>query len=220
MIVPVGAWVLSEACRHGALWQRQGHRFSISVNVSGKQLARDRIVDDVRDALSSSGLDPAMLTLELTETSLMGDTAETIPRLMLLKALGVKIAIDDFGTGYASLAYLREFPVDVLKIDRSFVSVMADSSEGAALVHALVQLGKDLHLETVAEGIENEVQRRQVEAEGIDTGQGFLISRPIDVAAVNKLLRVSVTIGQRERPSRPDGLGRDLARNGSTPSPG
>jgi EAL domain-containing protein (putative c-di-GMP-specific phosphodiesterase class I) len=167
----------------------------------------------------------------------MGDMEETIPRLMLLKALGVKIAIDDFGTGYASLAYLREFPVDVLKIDRSFISAMAESSEGAALVHALVQLGKDLHLETVAEGIENEVQWRQVEAEGIDTGQGFLISRPIDVAAVNKLLRVSVTIGPRDRADNPDergstdelsgteGLGRTdelsrvLARVGSTPLP-
>jgi diguanylate cyclase (GGDEF)-like protein len=219
MIVPVGAWVLSEACGHGALWQKQGHRFSISVNVSGKQLARDRIVDDVRDALSSSGLDPAMLTLELTETSLMGDMAETIPRLLLLKALGVKIAIDDFGTGYASLAYLRELPVDVLKIDRSFISAMAESAEGAALVHALVQLGKDLHLETVAEGIETEVQRSQVKAEGIDTGQGFLISRPIDVAAVNKLLRISVTIGLRDRLDHPDGVGGDLARPATTPIP-
>jgi diguanylate cyclase (GGDEF)-like protein len=219
MIVPVGAWVLSEACRDGALWQKQGHRFSISVNVSGRQLARDRIVDDVREALSSSGLDPAMLTLELTETSLMGDVEETIPRLMLLKALGVKIAIDDFGTGYASLAYLRQFPVDVLKIDRSFVAAMTESSEDAALLRALVQLGKDLHLETVAEGIETEVQRRQVEAEGIDTGQGFLISRPIDVAAVNKLLQVSVTIGPRGRADLPDRVGRDLAQLGSRSLP-
>jgi len=119
----------------------------------------------------------------------------------------------------------------VLKIDRSFVSAMAESSEGAAVVHALVELGKDLHLETVAEGIETEVQRRQVEAEGIDTGQGFLISRPIDVAAVNKLLRVSVTIGPRDRPDHldeldepdepggPDELCRDLAQIGSTPLP-
>jgi diguanylate cyclase (GGDEF)-like protein len=216
MIVPVGAWVLSEACGHGALWQRQGQRFSISVNVSGKQLASDRIVDDVRDALASSGLDPAMLTLELTETSLMGDMAETIPRLKLLKALGVKIAIDDFGTGYASLAHLRQLPVDVLKIDRSCVAAMTDSAEGAALVHALVQLGKDLHLETVAEGIETEAQRRQAEAEGFDTGQGFLLSRPIDVAAVNKLLKVSVTIGLRERLDDSDEVGRDLVRHATT----
>ena len=211
MIVPVGAWVLNEACQQGAFWHKQGHHFSVSVNVSGKQLARDRIVDDVAHALSASGLDPAMLRLELTETSLMEDVEGTIPRLLLLKALGVKIAIDDFGTGYASLAYLRQFPVDVLKIDRSFVSLMTDSSEGAALVHALVQLGKDLHLETVAEGIENDSQMRQVEAEGIDTGQGFLISRPLDVAALNKLLQVSVTIGSRHRPKLPVASGSHVA---------
>jgi EAL domain-containing protein (putative c-di-GMP-specific phosphodiesterase class I) len=201
IIVPVGTWVIHEACRQGAIWQARGEIFTVSVNVSGKQLARDRIVDDVADALTESGFNPAMLVLELTETSLMADVDDTIPRLMLLKALGVRIAIDDFGTGYSSLAYLRQFPVDVLKIDRSFVANITRTSEGAALLHALVQLGKGLHLETVAEGIESDAQLRQVAEEGIDTGQGFLISRPIDVCGVDELLRHSIIRAQAVGPS-------------------
>jgi diguanylate cyclase (GGDEF)-like protein len=216
MIVPVGAWVLGEACRQGAFWQERGHRFSISVNVSGKQLSHDRIVDDVAHALATSGLTPEMLTLELTETSLMSNIEETMPRLMLLKALGVRIAVDDFGTGYASLAYLRQLPVDSLKIDRSFVAAMTETSEGAALVHTLVQLGRDLHLETVAEGIENDAQLRQVEAEGVDTGQGFLISLPIDAIAVNELLRASAATGTRQRSQEPESCSGNLARTGTT----
>jgi diguanylate cyclase (GGDEF)-like protein len=217
MIVPVGAWVLVEACWQGAAWQAEGHRLSVAVNVSGKQLARDRIVDDVAHALRSSGLEPEMLTLELTETSLMGDVEETISRLTLLRALGVKIAIDDFGTGYASVAYLRQFPVDILKIDRAFVVAMAESSEGAAFVHTIVQLGKDLHLKTVAEGIEEDAQLRQVQAEGVDTGQGFLISRPIEATAVDDLLRASAAARRAQASKRPGRAG-DLARNGTTPT--
>ena len=188
MIIAVGAWVLQEACRQGALWHSQGHRFSVSVNISGKQLERDRIVDDVRDALAASGFDPTKLILELTETTLMHDVDDTIGRLGALKSLGVHLAIDDFGTGYSSLAYLRQFPIDILKIDRSFVSGIVDTHEAAALVHTLVQLGKALGLETIAEGIESDEQRRQLVVERVDVGQGFLFARPMDVEAVNDFL--------------------------------
>jgi diguanylate cyclase (GGDEF)-like protein len=188
LIIPVGQWVLEEACRQGAMWHSQGHRIAVSVNISVRQLERDRIVDDVHGALSSSGFDPSMLILELTETTLTHDVAATVARLGLLKALGVRIAIDDFGTGYSSLAYLRQFPVDVLKIDRTFVSGSADTSEGAALIHTLVQLGKLLHLETIAEGIETDEQRIFLRSEEVDGGQGFLFARPLDVATVNGLL--------------------------------
>jgi EAL domain-containing protein (putative c-di-GMP-specific phosphodiesterase class I) len=184
----VGEWVLHEACRQGAEWHRRGYRIKVSVNISAVQLERDRIIDDVNNALSSSGFEPAMLILELTESTLMHDVEETLTRLRLLKALGVSLAIDDFGTGYSSLAYLRQFPIDVLKIDQSFVSGMSDTKESAAIVHALVQLGKVLGLETVAEGVESEDQRRKLEAEDVNVGQGFLFARPLDVQAMDELL--------------------------------
>jgi len=188
LIVPVGRWVLEEACQQGATWENQGHKVIVSINVSARQLDRDEIISDVHTALTSSGFDPGLCVLELTETTLMHNVDDTVGRLTLLKALGVRIAIDDFGTGYSSLAYLRQFPVDVLKIDRSFVSGVSDTSEAGALVHAMVQLGKALGLETVAEGVENEGQRMQLAAEHIDTGQGFLFARPLDVQAVDQLL--------------------------------
>jgi len=188
LIVAVGQWVVEEACRQGAIWHRQGHRISISVNISVRQLERDRIVDDIHGALASSGFDPSKLILEVTETSLMSDVGASATRLNLLKALGVRIAIDDFGTGYSSLAYLRQFPIDVLKIDRSFVTGICDSLEAAALLHTLVQLGKVLGIETIAEGIETEDQRLCLILEEVDGGQGYLFARPLDVEDVGHLL--------------------------------
>jgi diguanylate cyclase (GGDEF)-like protein len=188
LIVPVGAWVLHDACRQGALWQSRGHRFTVSVNISAKQLERDQLVTDVREAITMSGFDPHELILELTETALMHDSGSTLSRLMLLKALGVRIAIDDFGTGYSSLAYLRQFPIDILKIDRSFVSGIADTKESAALVHTLVQLGKVLGIETIAEGVETNDQRSRLETEQVDSGQGFLFARPLAVEDLDRLL--------------------------------
>jgi diguanylate cyclase (GGDEF)-like protein/PAS domain S-box-containing protein len=192
LIVPVGEWVLYEACKQGAEWNRRGYPIKMSVNISVVQLERDRVIDDVHTALTTSGLDPAMLILELTESTLMHDVEETLIRLKLLKTLGVSLAIDDFGTGYSSLAYLRQFPIDVLKIDQSFVSGVGHSKESAAIVHTLVQLGKVLGLETVAEGIECEEQRQRLEAEDVNVGQGFLFSRPLSVDAVDRLLKKSV----------------------------
>src|SRR6202034_641592 len=165
----------------------------ISVNVSAAQLAQDRIVDDVQDAISATGFAPAMLTLELPETSLMQDVDNVIGRLGLLKTLGLRIAVDDFGTGYSSLAYLRRFPIDVLKIDRVFVSEVMNSTEGAALVHTLVQLGKILDLETIAEGVEDDEQRIRLQAEEVDGGQGFLFAHPLDVESVDRLLKSSMS---------------------------
>jgi diguanylate cyclase (GGDEF)-like protein len=195
LIIPVGQWVLETACQQGAVWHSQGHRIIVSVNVSARQLERDRVVDDVHRALSTSGFDPSMLTLELTETTLMKDVEATLTRLILLKALGVRLAVDDFGTGYSSLAYLRQFPVDVLKIDRSFVSGIADTTEATeamALLHTLAQLGKVLGLKTIAEGVETEDQRLWLKAEEVDGVQGFLFARPQGVDAIDRLLMDSV----------------------------
>ncbi|HEY5272937.1 MAG TPA: EAL domain-containing protein [Acidimicrobiales bacterium] len=189
LIVPVGAWVLDEACRQGALWHAMGHRFSVAVNVSIRQIELERIVTDVRAALDDSGFDPASLILELTETALMHDVEPTILRLLQLRAIGLRLAVDDFGTGYSSLSYLRRFPVDVLKIDRSFISGMANSTESAAIVHALVGLGQTLGLETIAEGVEDDEQRLLLKRENVDTGQGFLFARPLSADAVERLAR-------------------------------
>jgi diguanylate cyclase (GGDEF)-like protein len=191
LIAAVGAWVLDEACRQGVAWHRDGHHLYISVNVSARQIERDQFVDEVLGAVSNNGLDPAMLVLELTETTLMINADATIGRLRHLKTSGVRIAIDDFGTGYSSLAYLRRFPIDILKIDRSFVSGMTNSPEAAAIVHALVQLGKALALETIAEGIETDDQRVRLIAEDIDNGQGYLFARPMEVSALDSRLQAT-----------------------------
>jgi diguanylate cyclase (GGDEF)-like protein len=188
LIVPIGRWVLQEACRQAAHWYHEGHRIGMAVNVSGRQLDDDELIEDVRGALTHSGLDPTTLTLEITETTLMSDAEATAKRLHKLKQLGVRIAIDDFGTGYSSLAYLRQFPVDALKIDRSFISGIAGSKGSTALIHTLVQLGKTLDIETLAEGIEEQSQLETLQREHCDHGQGFLFSRPLDVNAIEAFL--------------------------------
>jgi diguanylate cyclase (GGDEF)-like protein/PAS domain S-box-containing protein len=188
LIVPIGRWVLQEACAQAAAWQAAGHRLGMSVNVSARQLDRDDLIEDVRQALEHSGLDATTLTLEVTETTLMRDAEATARRLVALKQLGVRVAIDDFGTGYSSLAYLRQFPVDALKIDRSFIGGIASSKESAALIRTLVQLGKTLNIETLAEGIEEPAQLRALQREQCDQGQGFLFARPLSVEAIEKFL--------------------------------
>ncbi len=188
LIIPVGKWVLEEASRQGACWHSQGHTLQVSVNLAAAQLGQDEIINDVRSALRASRFDPGMMVLELTETTLMHNVQHTLTRLEHLKKIGVRLAIDDFGTGYSSLAYLRQFPIDILKIDQSFVQTMSNSPDSAAIVHTLVQLGKVLGLEIIAEGIETEEQRLRLEAEKVDTGQGFLFARPLDVEGVDQLL--------------------------------
>ena len=189
MIVEVGKWVLQEACSQGAAWRQAGYPIGMAVNVSGRQLDTDQLITDIEDALSHSGLDPAALTIEITETTLMRNVQEPARRLTAIKALGVRIAIDDFGTGYSSLAHLQQFPVDALKIDRSFISQMQHNQEGETLIHTLVQLGKALSIETFAEGIEQQHELSLLQDEDCDNGQGFLFARPLDVAATEKFLK-------------------------------
>ena len=179
LILDVGAWVLREACAQAAGWQQEGRPLALSVNVSQLQLDTDDLIADVKGALASSGLPPEALTLEITETSLMSNTEETARRLFELKALGVRIAVDDFGTGYSSLTHLRQFPVDVLKIDRSFVSQLDDGGENAILLQTLVQLGKALEIETTAEGVERPQDLSLIRDKECDNAQGFLFARPL-----------------------------------------
>jgi len=188
LIVDVGKWVLEEACRQGAAWRAAGYPIGMAVNVSGRQLDTDQLIADIEGALAQSGLDPEALTVEITETTLMRNVEETARRLAQVKALGVRIAIDDFGTGYSSLAHLQRFPVDALKIDRSFISGLTNNQEGETLMHTLVQLGKALSIETFAEGIEQQHELSLLKEQDCDSGQGFLFARPLDVAATEAFL--------------------------------
>jgi diguanylate cyclase (GGDEF)-like protein len=188
LIVEVGKWVLDEACAQVAAWRQAGYPIGIAVNVSGRQLDTDQLIGDIEGALSHSGLDPSALTIEITETTLMRNVEATARRLTAVKALGVRIAIDDFGTGYSSLAHLQRFPVDALKIDRSFILGLQHNQEGETLIHTLVQLGKSLSIETFAEGIEQPQELSLLRDEQCDSGQGFLFARPLDVQATEAFL--------------------------------
>jgi diguanylate cyclase (GGDEF)-like protein len=193
MIVEVGRWILAEACRQTRCWHNRGYPIAVSVNVSSHQLQGDVLVRDVRAALDSSGLDPSSLIVELTETSLMRNTPNAVQQLRSLRALGVRLAIDDFGIGYSSLGYLGQFPADSIKIDRSFIAGAGTSSEGGALLHTLIQLGKALKLETLAEGIEDAAQLSRLQAEDCDSGQGFLFARPLEPARLQRFLETGTT---------------------------
>lgn len=187
-IIEIGAWVLEQACAQLDAWHRSGHRIQMSVNVSACQVEDSGFVGTIEAALAKTGADPRWLTLEITETVLMHEADASLARLQALKRLGVRIAIDDFGTGYSSLAYLREFPVDAIKIDRSFISGISAAAQSDALIHTLVQLGKTLGLATLAEGIEDASQLERLRREQCDSGQGFLFARPMSAAAVEELL--------------------------------
>jgi EAL domain-containing protein (putative c-di-GMP-specific phosphodiesterase class I) len=188
LIIPIGRWVLQEACRQGALLHEEFPRtppLTISVNLSVKQLQSESIMEDVRQALESSGLEPSRLVLEITETVMMADADLAVRRLEELKALGVLLAMDDFGTGYSSLSYLSRFPIDILKMDRSFLSAEhADSG----LAAAIIGLGNSLNLDVVAEGIELPEQMAALRNLGCELGQGFLFARPMNQKALSEYL--------------------------------
>jgi diguanylate cyclase (GGDEF)-like protein/PAS domain S-box-containing protein len=188
LIVPIGRWVLREACREGVLLHTRFERatpLTISVNLSARQLQSETIVSDVREALEASGLSPATLVLEITETVMMADTELAVARLHQLKSLGVRLAMDDFGTGYSSLSYLSRFPVDILKMDRSFLA--ADEAD-SKLAAGIVALGASLNLEVVAEGIERAEQLASLRQLGCELGQGFLFARPMSHDALFEYL--------------------------------
>ncbi|MCW2666260.1 MAG: hypothetical protein JWN57_1222 [Frankiales bacterium] len=193
IIYDVGRWVLREACMQGRRWhdqQLQATPLTMSVNLSGRQLLQPGLVDEVAEALRASGFEPSRLVLEITETVLMQDTVETLATLQSLKELGVRLAIDDFGTGYSSLTYLQRFPIDVLKIDKSFIDGLGgDNVEESAVARTIVALAKTLQLETVAEGVERSEHVRELEALECDIAQGYFFARPLDAATLEALMR-------------------------------
>jgi EAL domain-containing protein (putative c-di-GMP-specific phosphodiesterase class I) len=196
LIDRIGAWVLAEACATAASWRREpnGCGLTVAVNVSPLQLADPGLPGVVARALAESGLPPSGLTLEVTETALMSDPVRAAQSLSALRATGVRVALDDFGIGHSSLGYLRQFDVDVLKIDRSFVAEIGQDGELPAILRGMVDLGHALDLEIVAEGIEHEGQRRALLGAGCERAQGYLFSRPVPPEEVRRLLAHSATV--------------------------
>ncbi len=191
LIVPIGAWVLDEACRQAVSWQAPGRPpLSVAVNISAVQFARGDLEDTVRRALASSGLHPELLELELTESILIRNVDSVLATVMRLKRLGVMLSIDDFGTGYSSLTYLKRFAVDKLKIDQSFIRDLVADAESEAIVQAIVQMARSLKLKTVAEGIEDDDVLAHLKTLGCDQGQGYGIARPMPAQAMLEFLRV------------------------------
>ncbi len=185
-IVPIGEWVLRTACREAASWP--GTEATVAVNVSAAQLARRDLAAQVRAALADSGLAPARLELEVTETALLHDTTTALETCRELRRVGVHISLDDFGTGYSSLTQLRDFPLDRVKIDRSFIQVIETQPASAAIVRAIASLGCALGLRTTAEGIETRTQLETVRDSGCTDGQGFLFGRPVPPGDVPALI--------------------------------
>ncbi len=187
-VVALGDWVLSQAVRQAALWQQRGHALPVAVNVSALQFQQAQFVDRVASVLAVSGLPAHLLELELTESILVHDAAEALQRLGALAQLGVKLSIDDFGTGYSSLAYLKRFPIDKLKIDRSFVLGLPADDSDAGIVRAIVQMAKALGMAVIAEGVETEAQRQFLVQAGCDQFQGFLFAPALDSLSFEKRL--------------------------------
>ncbi|MDF1505846.1 EAL domain-containing protein [Roseisolibacter sp. H3M3-2] len=201
LIVPLGTWVLREACRAGARWAAgradapDATPLTMTVNLSGRQLQAPGLVDEVAAVLAETGLPPSALVLEITETVMMQGTEANLVTLHALRALGVRLAIDDFGTGYSSLSYLQRFPIDILKIDKSFVEGLSRGAHEAALARTILALGDTLALRCIAEGVEDAAQRDHLRALGCDFAQGFLFARPMPEEEMDALVGAGARIG-------------------------
>lgn len=191
LIIPLGRWILEEACRQARQWQIStglGDQLSITVNISSRQFQDDSLISTVKEALEKSGLPPRTLILEITESTMLVNNESTLKKLTELKEVGVRLAIDDFGTGYSSLSYLQRFPVDIIKIDKSFVDKVDQGKEGAAVTRAIITMSDTLHLTTIAEGIESSGQWHSLQDMGCEMGQGFHFARPLTKENMDEFL--------------------------------
>jgi EAL domain-containing protein (putative c-di-GMP-specific phosphodiesterase class I) len=197
LVLALGRWVLRTACHQASTWNARhtDSPITVTVNLSVRQLQDDALALDVEAALRESGLSPSCLILEMTESVIMKESSAARERLQELKKVGVRIAIDDFGTGYSSLSHLQQFPVDILKIDRSFLHRMHQGSQDTALVRTIIALAKLLSLRTIAEGVEDTHQQQQLRDLGCDSAQGFLFGRPMTVAEIDVVLSSGVLPG-------------------------
>ena len=190
LIVPIGRWVLRTACMQNVAWQKQGlPPVSMAVNLSLRQLMDETFLQDVRDILEETGLAPQLLELEITENMVMHSPARLIPVLTKIKALGVRLAIDDFGTGYSSLAQLKNFPIDSIKVDRSFIRNLPQDRDNKAITEAIINMGRSLNLTVIAEGVETKEQERFLRRKVCDEMQGFYFSKPLEPEQFAELLR-------------------------------
>jgi diguanylate cyclase (GGDEF)-like protein len=193
LIVPITLWILRESCRQMVEWQsldpQRGSSLILSVNLSGKHFAHGNLVEDVAKIIDETGIEPRCLKLEITESAVMENAERVIAMLKELKKLGVQLSIDDFGTGYSSLSYLHRFPIDTLKVDRSFVSTMEDGSENGEIVRTILALAKALGMDVVAEGIETIHQLHQLRILGCEYGQGYLFSRPVPIEEAERIVQ-------------------------------
>jgi len=191
LIIPMTVKILHAACSQIVKWQAGGHSknpLSIAVNLSGKHFGHPALVDQINTVIEETGINPSNLKLELTESAVMENAENAIQMLKQIKKTGVQISIDDFGTGYSSLSYLHRFPIDLLKVDRSFVSAMEENSENGEIVRTVVALAKALNLKVVAEGIESIHQFHQLRILGCEYGQGYLFSKPLPISEIERLL--------------------------------
>jgi len=197
-IIPIGQWVLMQACKQMHRWQRRygmEHPLFISVNLSGKQFAQTDLIEKVKNIITETRLNPRGLKLEITESIVMGNIEMATQMLQQLRDLGVQLSIDDFGTGYSSLSYLHSFPIDTLKVDKSFVMEMVDKNENIEIVRTIIMLAQNLGLDVIAEGIETKEQLALLRKLKCEKGQGYYFSKPLDTAAAEDLLSDICTEG-------------------------